>query len=209
MDWIWGNGGQLQVIKTRFWPGRHYALRLSEFFPIIEDLQDLHKNGFVHGDIRGFNIIFCENNGKLIDFDFGGRVGVANYPGGYKFSLTDGTRVEPLDGTHQIRKWHDWYALGHVFLSYHKILHPDGLSMEQVGSMRLALERLERDHTSMSSDEDALVFSMTLISMLKKWDDTGFACQPTEVYRFAMKDAKVFATESLPRKDPLREIGTY
>ena len=43
--------------------------------PIIDKLRELHKSGFVHGDICGFSTIVSKvpDQGWLIDFDFGGN----------------------------------------------------------------------------------------------------------------------------------------
>jgi dsDNA-binding SOS-regulon protein len=114
----------LKLIKTPYRKGRHVAKRPTDFVPIIECLDELHKSGFVHGDIRAFNMVFAEREGDgrpegwLIDFDFGGEEEVAKYPLGYKQSLDDGTR-EGQDGQ-PIPKWHDWIALGHVIFTLHK-----------------------------------------------------------------------------------------
>ena len=37
---------------------KHYAEKPGEFLPILGQLRKLHKKGFVHGDLRGFNIVF-------------------------------------------------------------------------------------------------------------------------------------------------------
>ncbi|KAI9453354.1 hypothetical protein F5148DRAFT_985553, partial [Russula earlei] len=51
-----------------------------------KDLWDLmesfHKAGFVHGDLREPNILCDGENVMLIDFDWGGNVGDAEYPSG-------------------------------------------------------------------------------------------------------------------------------
>ena len=94
---LWPDQGRLEVIAVPHHDGRHFAKRLKEFLPIIDKLGELHKAGFVHGDIRGFNTIFSEvlGQGWLIDFDFGGNTnaeegGVLKYPRGYQDELTDG-----------------------------------------------------------------------------------------------------------------------
>jgi RIO-like serine/threonine protein kinase len=67
--------------------GRHYATTPGQFVPIIEALEKLHRDGFVHGDIRGFNTVFSDVKGEgwLIDFDFGEKEGKETtvYPRGY------------------------------------------------------------------------------------------------------------------------------
>jgi hypothetical protein len=97
-DWLWAKKGQFVAILVPYRHGRHYATNIKDFKPILEHLRRLHENGFVHGDIRGFNMAMKnENEGYLIDFDYGGKVAgsVGNppmYPEGYKFYLPDGDR---------------------------------------------------------------------------------------------------------------------
>ncbi|KAG7358092.1 RIO1 family protein [Nitzschia inconspicua] len=85
-----------------------------------EMLQALHEAGFVHGDIRAYNIVFKDRKkGWLIDFDFGGKSDVQTYPKGYRQSLNDGIRIGE-DGK-AITKYHDWYALGTLMFTIHSI----------------------------------------------------------------------------------------
>ena len=85
-DNLWTAGRSLQVIVTPYRPGTHFATKPTSFLPIIDDLEKLHDKGFVHGDIRGFNTVFDREHGRgcLIDFDFGGKVGMVKYPEGYQ-----------------------------------------------------------------------------------------------------------------------------
>ncbi|CAG8522051.1 13719_t:CDS:2, partial [Acaulospora colombiana] len=75
----------------------------------------LHGRGFVHGDIRGVNMMTRHRwestsgtkNIVLLDFDWAGREGIVTYPEG-----VNGTSIlrhgEVKDGKH-IRKEHDWF----------------------------------------------------------------------------------------------------
>jgi hypothetical protein len=56
-DWLWTGRGKLLVIGTRYRHGRHHAEKPTEFLPIIEHLEYLHGRGYVHGDIRAFNMV--------------------------------------------------------------------------------------------------------------------------------------------------------
>ena len=84
----------------------------QNFLPIISELEKLHNDGFVHGDIRGFDTVFTDQEGQgwLIDFDFGGKESEATtaYPFGYKRTLDDGFR--PGFEGKRIEYWHDWYS---------------------------------------------------------------------------------------------------
>lgn len=114
--------GELVVISIPYVDGEHFASNVGDFIPIVEFLQRLHDNGFVHGDIRCFNIIF----GKcLIDFDYGGVEGSVRYPKGYVKELRDGSRIGEEEEV--ITTWHDWYALLQVILEFHR-LQPSQIS---------------------------------------------------------------------------------
>ncbi|KAG7358042.1 RIO1 family protein [Nitzschia inconspicua] len=126
---LWIRSSQdLLVIAVPYHHGRHYAKSPAEFLPIIDQLQALHKAGFVHGDIRAYNTVFKDDKeGWLIDFDFGGKSNVQTYPKGYMSALTDGRRIGGEGET--ITEYHDWFALGKLMFSVHYI-PPDALSSE-------------------------------------------------------------------------------
>jgi hypothetical protein len=102
-DWLWAKKGQFVAILVPYRHGRHYATNIKDFKPILKHLRRLHENGFVHGDIRGFNMAMKnENEGYLIDLDYGGKVdgspgNAPRYPEGYKFYLPDGSRPRQPD----------------------------------------------------------------------------------------------------------------
>ena len=139
IDRLWGFHGKLSIISTQFLDGVHYATRPVHFLPIINHLQELHSLGFVHGDIRAYNMVLQydtdsskskhsvidtsrdgPNNvcdGWLIDFDFGGNHGMVRYPEGYKHLLDDGKR--PGKERNIITIMDDWQSLiGLIFHAY-------------------------------------------------------------------------------------------
>ena len=67
---------------------------------IIDVLRNMHYNGYVHGDIRLFNLLPC--HGKIIDFDFtrridnGGETPVPKYAATL-LPITDGKRAEEVE----------------------------------------------------------------------------------------------------------------
>jgi hypothetical protein len=87
----------------------------------------MHEEGYVHGDIRCFNIVFGKG---LIDFDFGGRIESAKYPPGYNIYILDGRRLGSAG--ENIVKWHDWYALIHVIFRLHDLQYPEHESIERI-----------------------------------------------------------------------------
>ena len=48
--------------------------------PLKAAVRDLHNAGFVHGDLRGCNILVAASVVYLIDFEWAGPVGTATYP---------------------------------------------------------------------------------------------------------------------------------
>lgn len=69
-DWLWEFRGKLLVIATLYLVGRHYATKPTNFLPIIEHLERLHKLGYVHGDIRAFNMVLggsAEASEEVVD----------------------------------------------------------------------------------------------------------------------------------------------
>ena len=58
IDWLFKYRGQVKIISAPFHPGVvHYATRPDHFIPIINDLESLHTNDYVHGDIRAYNMV--------------------------------------------------------------------------------------------------------------------------------------------------------
>jgi hypothetical protein len=131
--WDKSNGRTLLVIATPYRPGGHVAKKPRAFLPIIGQLEKLHKVDFVHGDIRAFNTVFGEQEeqGWLIDFDFGGKLGTGTrYPKGYRNKLDDGDRIGDGEDQSEILKWHDWYALCRLIFEVHELDPPDGQDEE-------------------------------------------------------------------------------
>jgi hypothetical protein len=124
--WATPSYGMLQIIAVCYKPGVHQASRPTDFLQVIEQLEMMHGAGYVHGDIRGFNVVYGEHGG-LIDFDFSGKEIERKYPAGYHRFLDDGYRigtgeVESEDNT--LTFYHDWYALGHLMFFLHKWKSP-------------------------------------------------------------------------------------
>ena len=125
------------VITTPFRKGQHVAQHPGDFLPIIENLEKIHKEGYVHGDVRSYNTAFPENEGDqgyLIDFDYSGKAGEVVYPQGYNRLMPDGYRI---GGKAKIEKWHDWHALGALIFEVHRILEPEAKDEQQLWSLYL------------------------------------------------------------------------
>jgi hypothetical protein len=61
-DWLWQFRGRLLILATPFREGYHFAQRPTDFIPIIEHLEHIHHEGFVHGDIRAYNMVMGTND---------------------------------------------------------------------------------------------------------------------------------------------------
>jgi RIO1 family len=114
------------LISSPYIPGNHYATSAKQLLGVVKHLERLHKKGYVHGDIRAYNIIFAGDTGYLIDFDNSGGLDLEStrYPEGYKRVLKDGSR-KGIEGA-LVRKWHDWRDLICVLFSLHHIEPPEG-----------------------------------------------------------------------------------
>jgi tRNA A-37 threonylcarbamoyl transferase component Bud32 len=77
---------------------------------VVKAVRLLHDNGFVHGDIRGPNILIADGEGdeesrvKLLDFDWAGREGEVRYP----YRLSQGLWVKGVDDGELILREHIW-----------------------------------------------------------------------------------------------------
>jgi serine/threonine protein kinase len=144
LDWIWKFKGQLKVITTPYHNGVHYATLPNQFVPIVDYLERMHANGYVHGDIRAYNMVLNYENSKdlkgwLIDFDFGGRIDESpKYPSGYVKSLDDGFRRGEPGETITVED--DWFALGQVIFQCYSLDHKNESSLVQHGGQLMSLQ---------------------------------------------------------------------
>ena len=133
IDWLWKYQGRLLVISTPYHEGVHIATRPNHFLPIIDHLEQLHSQGFVHGDIRAYNMVLQydttkpekPDKGWLIDFDYGGVHNMVVYPKGYKYSLDDGDR--PGREEMKITIMDDWKSLFGLILHFYSFVDKEGV----------------------------------------------------------------------------------
>ena len=83
-------------------------------------LDKLHKEGYVHGDIRLANLIFGDDSrdGYLIDYDLSGRHGISTYPAGYYFHLS--VRHPDARAGNLMLQSHDRHSLAIIIEEYFK-----------------------------------------------------------------------------------------
>lgn len=120
-------GGKVKAIAVTYHEGIHACRNLTQARSVIRELMDLHNEGFVHGDIRGFNMVFSENTDRafLIDFDFGGKLTVddSKYPRSYKDGLPGGRRMGSAGES--ITKEYDVHDLAYALGTLHELQHLD------------------------------------------------------------------------------------
>jgi hypothetical protein len=176
-NWLWDNSGKLQLIETAFkeshQPNMHVAQRPGDFIPIINHLQHLHEQNFVHGDIRAFNMVFDGEDGRLIDFDMGGVVGETCYPQGYQNHLPDAMRCGV--GFHLIEKQHDWFALGKVIFTFHMFQEPDKLGQQD--QLLLEFVKMSRRFNKFGTVDRPSEVVTDLKGLLKQLDSNGWTCK--------------------------------
>ena len=154
---LFGYRGCVKIISIPFLPGAHIPVTLDQIVAVVKHLQYFHSKGFVHGDIRLLNMVFSEEKSQLIDFDFGGKVGEAKYPPGYRTSMLDGRRlVEP--GTY-ISRSDDVRALMAAFA----LLFPTGMGWskyqrEEKPSIDEVLRLLEQNQLVLEADRQIKKF---------------------------------------------------
>jgi hypothetical protein len=155
MNWMWTMQGELVVISIPFVEGNHFASTVEDFIPVVRALKRMHEEGYVHGDIRCFNIIFGKG---LIDLDFGGRIESARYPPGYQDSLRDGQRLGSAGQS--IAKWHDWYALTHVIFRLHDLQYPEHESIERIRREKFLRNARPDDVESLATDLESFLLDV-------------------------------------------------
>ena len=111
--------GQVKVIAVPFLEGSHICTTTDQAIGMVKWLKNMHGKGYVHGDIRAFNLVFSRTRSVPIDFDFGGQEGEVRFPRGYQTLLDDGNRTGCEAGNLIARK-HDFKALKHVLTHLHE-----------------------------------------------------------------------------------------
>jgi hypothetical protein len=155
MNWMWTMQGELVVISIPFVKGNHFASTIEDFIPVVRALKRMHEEGYVHGDIRCFNIVFGKG---LIDFDFGGRIESIKYPPGYQDCLGDGRRLGRAG--QNIVKWHDWHALIDVIFRLHDLQYPEHESIERIRRERFLRNARPDDVENLATDLESFLLDV-------------------------------------------------
>lgn len=90
---------------------------LGEFVGIVQRLSDMHKSGFVHGDIRLANMVFSEDaKSYLIDIDFVGKHNHSYYSSTFNDELDE--RHTGAKPNRVMMMEHDRHALEYIMRAH-------------------------------------------------------------------------------------------
>jgi serine/threonine protein kinase len=114
---------RFQHLRYKFRDGQHEPLHKRQFVPLIETLQRIHKEGYVHSDIRSVNLIFSYNRKEawILDFDLAGRVSTC-YPTNFNHCNIP-ERHQSAKAHCNRETVHDWYSLGMIMSASHVYLN--------------------------------------------------------------------------------------
>eukprot|EP00003_Mantamonas_plastica_P014186 TRINITY_DN245_c0_g1_i10.p1 TRINITY_DN245_c0_g1~~TRINITY_DN245_c0_g1_i10.p1 ORF type:complete len:510 (-),score=167.80 TRINITY_DN245_c0_g1_i10:126-1655(-) len=104
----------LGILQYNYVEGGHTTDKVSCFGWIVRIVGVLHEHGYVFGDIRQWNMVFCDENPEssvLIDWDFVDKEGAR-----YSSKMMDIPERHPeAKAETEMKKEHDRYSLGIVF----------------------------------------------------------------------------------------------
>lgn len=137
-------GGRIKTLRYAYVEGSQVPKCFWHIVSILQMLDKLHSNGYVHGDIRRENIVYCDygKTSLFIDYDFAKKEG-SEYPSTYNHNPADipERHVDAVPGS-IMKKSHDRYALykaivcGHNFLSWQEQSHLENLLDSTVPILR-------------------------------------------------------------------------
>ena len=107
-----------QRIDYTYIEGDNIPRHLRQFIMIIKTLGEIHKLGYVHGDIRRSNLIFCDDSetAHIIDYDLTAKEGTL-YPVGYN-TTAECVRHPNAKPSWKMDKIHDRYSLSMIITEY-------------------------------------------------------------------------------------------
>jgi len=112
----------LQIVQYDKVKGNHTPTRVGHLTNLLKELQELHQQGIVHGDIRLSNIIFSPKGDEiettLIDFDLSGKHDGKIYPTRFNREIEDGVRHEEARSEMKLKYEHDVYAARWIIAKY-------------------------------------------------------------------------------------------
>ena len=113
------NDKRALCLEYAYIEGSHTPRTVKQFATILKDLEKLHNEGYVHGDMRKENLVFSETDDKaawIIDFDLAGKVG-SRYPSNYNHCNIE-ERHTNAKANLKRQKVHDTYALCKILQNF-------------------------------------------------------------------------------------------
>ena len=105
------------IISYKFVEGEHHATYSDQVLALAKYLQQMHKNGHIHKDIRMANMVFNHQfpeKSRLIDLDM---VADEKYPQDFREDVDDGKRSKNAKAGNLAETNDDWFALGETLFS--------------------------------------------------------------------------------------------
>ena len=108
--------GRLQRLDYKYVEGSHSPHNAAQVAQIILGLDKIHKQQFVHSDIRKQNLVFAsdEAHAYIIDFDLAASVDT-EYPACYNTTISE--RHTTASPSRPRQQQHDRYSLHHVLMN--------------------------------------------------------------------------------------------
>jgi len=115
----------VQLLSYPWIEGSHQATHTDQLADILRCLEKIHNDKYVHGDIRGANLIFSQQKGKskIIDFDFAKKLdqnSPPKYPEGYNYELADTRRHRLAREECEMKQEHDRHSLAWIFENFYR-----------------------------------------------------------------------------------------
>jgi hypothetical protein len=131
--------GAIVIIRYDYQDGIHVASKVSHFRDIAKIIETMHDSDFVHGDVRGFNMLHPHSeeslNGLkrscLIDFDLARMNEKDKYSLGFSQTSPEilGDRIGKLGKCMKFQ--HDWVELGATMDEYQVKANDTGNSSQE------------------------------------------------------------------------------
>jgi serine/threonine protein kinase len=133
----------LVIISYPFIPGSHVPTYVSQLMSILEELLAMHREGYVHGDVRLRNMVFgssVDNSsaegcltphpqvncyGRIIDFDLSGEEDKDLYPARYVKNLRDTVRHDDAGPSAPLKRIHDMHSFTQILGMFELHEHPN------------------------------------------------------------------------------------
>eukprot|EP01031_Cornospumella_fuschlensis_P032982 gene32982-39888_t len=114
------------IIQYTFITGTHVPEKVSHFISLMQQLNVLHSEEVVFGDLRLSNIVFRgDGKSSLIDFDWTGRENEDMYPVGFNKDIGDGWRHEEASGGNYLHRAHDIFSLAKIMEHFAPVAEDD------------------------------------------------------------------------------------